>query len=246
MKTYSLIQGLNQQYEKYTDEDFSVWKILFERQMKILRNLASDEYLEGLERIGFTGSKIPDFREVNRHLAECTGWQIVVVPGIISEPDFFSMLSNKQFPATSWLRKMSELDYLPEPDMFHDVFGHLPLLTNKLFCDFYFELGQLALNYLDDVRVMAMLGRLYWFTIEFGLIMNKSEVKIYGAGIISSHGETNYSISTEPMHLPFNVREIMSTPFENDHIQEKYFVISSFKQLYNSMEAIREVVREGK
>ncbi len=243
MKTYPMIAGLVQKYENYTPEDFAVWKILFERQMTILPSMASEEYLEGIQRIGFTGDTIPNFQEVNARLLQLTGWKIVVVPGIIEEPVFFQLLSQKKFPATSWLRKMNELDYLSEPDMFHDVFGHMPLLTNPLFCDFYHAMGMLGVTYNHKQNIIQMLGRMYWFTVEFGLIKNNEALKIFGAGILSSHSETKFSVSDEPKHIAFNTEQVMHTPYENDHIQDTYFVIDSFQQLYNSIEEMKRICK---
>jgi len=242
MKTYAIIEGLKQEYDKYTPEDYSVWKILFDRQISVLNNVASREYLNGIKSIGFRGEKIPDFSEVNTILGNSTGWSIVVVPGIISEPEFFKLLSQKKFPATTWLRKMSQLDYLEEPDMFHDVFGHMPLLTNTMFSDFFEAIGKIGVQHINHNKITAMLGRMYWFTVEFGLINENGKKKIYGAGIISSGGETKFSLSDEPQHLPFDAQVIMNTPFQNDKIQDKYFLIESFNQLCNSIETIKKIV----
>ena len=244
MKSYQIIEGLKQEYNNYSAEDFAVWQILVERQMEILPDVASNEYLHGIETIQFHKNKIPDFREVNHILGKLTGWNIFVVPGIVSEQDFFKLLSQKKFPATTWLRKMSELDYIPEPDMFHDVFGHMPLLTNQLFCDFFHALGLLGIKYYDNKKITTMLGRVYWFTIEFGLINNAGKKKIYGAGILSSHGETQFSLSETPLHLKFDSEKIMNTPFENDKIQNTYFVIDSFQQLYDSIEIINKIAEK--
>ncbi len=241
MKTYEIIDGLEQEYDKYTEEDFSVWKTLFGRQIPVLREVASKEYLNGIDIIGFRGNKIPDFREVNTILQKLTGWSVVVVPGIISEPKFFTLLSQKKFPATTWLRKMSQLDYLEEPDMFHDVFGHLPMLTNKKFGNFCQALGEIGSKHCSE-KTIEMLGRIYWFTVEFGLIQDKEQKKIYGAGILSSHGETKFSLSDTPRHLPFDAEVIANTAFQNDKIQDKYFVIESYQQLCNSIETIKAVI----
>lgn len=237
-----MIDGQKQEYLNYTDEDFSVWKVLFERQMSILPGMASEEYLKGIEDAGLNAHKIPDFAEVNEALGKLTGWSLAVVPGIIAEPDFFRLLTQKRFPATTWLRKMSELDYLPEPDMFHDVFGHVPLLGNPHFTAFFEEIGRLGTRHINNEAVVAMLGRIYWFTVEFGLIRNNGKKKIYGAGILSSHGETKFSLSDEPQHLEFDIRQIMHTPFENDRIQDKYFVLGSFGELYDSLKTIKEEI----
>lgn len=242
MKTYALKQNLKQDYNLYTEEDFLVWKTLFERQIMLLNELASSEYLESLKIIGFTAEKIPDFKEVDEILMTKTGWSLEVVEGIINEEDFFALLSQKRFPATTWLRKLNELDYLPEPDMFHDVFAHVPLLTNQKFCDFFKTIGDLGVKYKQHPEILTMLGRLYWFTVEFGLILEKDKLKIYGAGILSSFGESKFSVSSEPVHLDFDAKTIMNTSFENDKIQDKYFVISSFEDLYESIPLINDIV----
>lgn len=245
MKTYQLKQNLTQVYENYTNEDKQVWKILFERQLNLLKDIAAPEFLNALDKIGFVPDKIPDFRETNSILNKTTGWKLEVVEGIINESDFFELLAQRHFPATTWLRKMSELDYLPEPDMFHDVFGHVPLLIDKQFSDFFEAFGKLGVKHKNDPRIVQMLGRIYWFTIEFGLIKSKKGLTIYGAGILSSHGESKYAISTEPSHLPFDAKVIMQTHFENDKIQDTYFVIDSFEQLYQSMPLIQQVISEN-
>jgi phenylalanine-4-hydroxylase len=244
MKTYQLKQNLKQVYQNYTSEDKAVWKLLFERQVELLSNLAAPEYLEALSKIGFTANKIPNFNETNAILNNNTGWQLEVVEGIINESDFFELLSKKQFPATTWLRKLNELDYLPEPDMFHDVFGHVPLLIEPKFSNFFEEFGKLGVKHKDEPQIVQMLGRIYWFTIEFGLIKSKGQLKIYGAGILSSHGESRYSVSEEPAHLQFDAKTIMNTSFDNDKIQDKYFVIDSFDQLYKSMSLIQQVLSD--
>lgn len=150
------------------------------------------------------------------------------------------MLANKQFPSSTWLRKMEELDYLPEPDMFHDAFGHMPLLTNPTFNAFFQEIGEIGKQYIHLPRIVEMIGRIYWFTIEFGLIQSGKELQVYGAGIISSFGETKYSLSDVPAHLPFDVKTILRTDFDNTVIQDKYFIISSFDQLLASTREIKD------
>lgn len=239
---YEMVNGLHQQYDAYTDEDFEVWKFLFERQLPTLKQVAAQEYIVGLDNIKFTPNKIPNIIETNKLLAQQTGWELVVVPGIIKEPDFFNLLSQKKFPATTWLRKKNSLDYLPEPDMFHDVFGHVPLLTHYHFTEFFQAIGNLGVKHLQNETIVAMLGRLYWFTVEFGLIKTNNITKIFGAGIISSFSETTFSLSEEPTHLPYNVELIMNRNYENDHIQDTYYVINSFEQLYHSISDIKDVI----
>lgn len=231
-----------QHYEKYTEEDFRVWKTLFERQMKILPRVASAEYMDALHTVGFNAHEIPDFRKVNKILKAYTDWKLTVVPNIIPNEKFFPLLSDRTFSATTWLRKMSELDYLEEPDMFHDVFGHVPLLSNPTFCAFFKGLADIAMKYLYNPKAIEMLGRMYWFTIEFGLIKEGGQLKIYGAGILSSHGETKYCLSDQPKHLPFDVEKILHHDYDNMKIQDTYFVINSFEQLFRSLPEIEEIV----
>jgi len=236
---------LQQNYSAYTAEDHQVWGILFERQMSNLEYTATPAYLEGIRKIQFSKERIPDFKEVNALLKNLTGWSLHPVPGIIPQKEFFELLGQQKFSASTWLRKMSQLDYLEEPDMFHDVFGHVPLLTNTFFCKFFEALSEIALKHGHNERVVEMLGRIYWFTVEFGLIKEKDGVlRIYGAGIMSSAGETKFCLSDKPTHLPYNARQVMNTNFFNDRIQELYFVIGSFEQLYDSVQEIREVINE--
>ena len=233
---------LRQQYENYTQEDFEVWKVLYLRQMENLPSRATREYLAGLDRINFTADKIPDFSETNPLLKAQTGWTLTEVPGIVEDELFFTWMANCKFPATTWLRKMKELDYLEEPDMFHDVFGHVPLLTNQPFVDFLQELSKIGLAYLGNAWAIELLSRIYWFTVEFGLIQENENLRIYGAGILSSAGETLYSLSNEPKQLTYDVEKILDTPYRKDVFQTTYFVIESYEQLYQSLPQIKELI----
>jgi phenylalanine-4-hydroxylase len=235
---------MKQVYSNYTTEDHKVWEILFDRQIENLSPVVSEAYLEGIKHVGFVRDRIPDFDETEKAFARHTGWKLHVVPGIIPVQPFFELLSQKKFSATTWLRKMHQLDYIEEPDMFHDVFGHIPLLSNKAYSDFVEGLSHIALKHIANDAVMEMLGRIYWFTLEFGLIMEDEQLKIYGAGIISSVGETRHSLSDKPQRLPFHVHEIMHTPFRNDRIQDKYFVIRSYDELFHSLNEIESVIQE--
>ncbi|WP_226390239.1 phenylalanine 4-monooxygenase [Penaeicola halotolerans] len=235
---------MKQDYAAYDQEAFNVWKILYDRQIVNLPKAATKEYMKGLEIVKFTGDKIPNFEETNEILLKQTGWAIEVVPGLIDDDLFFSLMSNKRFPASTWLRKMSQLDYLEEPDMFHDVFAHVPLLTNQPFVDFLQELSKIAFKHSDDKYAIELLSRIYWFTIEFGLIREDGELRIYGAGILSSAGETKFSLSDEPAHHPYNVAKIMNTPYWKDKFQDKYFVIDNYEQLYKSLPEIERVLDE--
>ena len=240
------MKNTEQIYENYTAEDFLVWKTLFERQVKNLEGKVSDEYLKALGTIGFTAGKIPDFKEVDEILAKHTGWALTVVANISPQEDFFRFLSQKKFTATTWLRKLSELDYIEEPDMFHDVFGHVPLLVNKHYTDFFRGIADIALKNIDNPAVIEALGRIYWFTIEFGLIREENKLKIYGAGIISSFGETNHCLSGKVEVLPFDISTIVRTPYRNDQIQNKYFVIDSYEELFRSLPTIQSEIERIK
>ncbi|KUG08689.1 phenylalanine 4-monooxygenase [Solirubrum puertoriconensis] len=241
------MKALQQHYDQYTDEDRQVWQLLFERQLQALPGRAAPEFMEGLARIGFTADRIPDFRQVNQVLRRLTGWELVAVPGIVDDAVFFGMLAAKQFPATTWLRKLSELDYLEEPDMFHDVFGHVPLLANAEFCRFLHQLGHIGLRHASDAAAVELLARLYWFTVEFGLIRDagSGEARIYGAGILSSAGETRYSLGEVPTRLPFNVATVTDTAFRKDEFQTTYFVLESLDQLYATLPQMQQLLREA-
>lgn len=233
-----------QVYAEYTEQDFLVWRLLFERQMENLALVVSSEFLQALDVVKFTAQKIPDFKEINALLKPVTGWALQVVPNISPQAEFFECLSRKKFTATCWLRNLEQLDYLEEPDMFHDVFGHVPLLSNHNYVAFFKGISDIFLKYGKDEKVTELLGRMYWFTIEFGLIREQDQLKIYGAGIISSVGETENSLSKRVRHLPFNVRDVFNTGFRTDIFQETYFVIDSFEQLWNSLEEIESVLQE--
>lgn len=236
---------MKQEYEKYTDEDFQVWKLLYERQMPQLPGAAVPEYIEGIHRVKFVADRIPRFDETNALLRSYTGWELVVVPGLIPDKEFFELLSNKKFPASTWLRKLSELDYLEEPDMFHDVFGHVPLLTNQHLVDYLQMLSRIALQYIKDPWAIELLSRIYWFTVEFGLIRESGKLLIYGAGILSSKGETWYSLNDpKPERHPFDVEKILNTPYRKDEFQKEYFVLESFSQLPEAIPELEALLPE--
>ena len=227
-------------YKNYTEEDFSVWKILFNRQIDNLKEIVAQEFLDSLKKMQFNPHKIPDFIQVNRILKNSTGWKIKTVPNIAEAKDFFSCLSKKQFTTTCWLRSMSEIDYLEEPDMFHDVFAHIPLLINKNYSDFFHKIGQIGLSVINDEERLKKLQRLYWFTIEFGLLKSGSKHKIYGAGIISSKGESENAMAKSSTKEDYNVKKIMNHDFRTDVIKDTYYVIESFDQLINSISDIKK------
>ncbi len=231
-----------QEYQKYTPEDHQVWSILFREQMKHVPQVATAAFMRGIEKCGFTDTRVPNFDDVNKALHNATEWQIYVVPGLIDNKPFFEHLSRKEFPATTWLRSMEQLRYLEEPDMFHDVFGHIPLLSESFFCDYLQGLSEITLAYIENPSVVEAMARLYWYTVEFGLIREQGQLKIYGAGILSSSGESVYCLSDKATHINFDPVRIMATPYIKEHFQEQYFVIDTYEQLFNSLPAVRSIV----
>lgn len=234
-----------QSYSHYTPDDQAMWTMLFRRQMTQLPGMASETYLAGIPATGFRDDRIPDFaQDINPRLQALTGWQVVAVPGLIDNRQFFELIADRQFPATTWLRRRDQLDYLPEPDMFHDTFGHVPLLSNQAFCDFLASLSRIALNHIDNEDAIAMISRLYWYTVEFGLIREaddtgRTQLRIYGGGILSSASETSHSLyDTHVQRRPYDVATLLQTPYVIDRFQEQYFVIDAYEQLYQSVPEI--------
>lgn len=227
---------MKQQFDKYTEEDFLVWKTLFERQEKNLQDKACIEYLEALDNMKkvLNADSIAQFSELNQWFETRTGWEIYCVPGLIPVDEFFDLLSQKKFCSSTWLRSMDSLDYLEEPDMFHDTFGHIPLLSNPVFSNFAHEFGKLGKSLAHDEEKVLMLQRLYWFTIEFGLI-EQNGLKIYGAGIASSFGESISSIADGNEKIAFEMDRVLNQMFKTDEIQNTYFVIDSFEALFESI-----------
>lgn len=236
------LSEMKQEYDRYTDDDQKVWRILFDRQWENLQSKACRAYLEGVRDIGFTREKIPNFSEVDKRLMNRHGWSIQVVPGIIPAVNFFALLGDKKFCSSTWLRSKDSLDYLEEPDMFHDSFGHLPMLMNRDFSAFATQLAEMATKYPSEKNILR-LQRIYWFTIEFGLVREDGDLKAYGAGICSSSGETNYSLSGKPEYLDFDIKQIMDTEFYTDHIQDKYFVLPDISELNGSLKSVENILR---
>lgn len=232
---------MKQEFKQYKQEDFDVWKTLFNRQVENLKDKACSEYLSALDQMKTVlySERIPEFSQLNDWFETQTGWKMHCVPGLIPVDEFFELLANKQFCSSTWLRSMSQLDYLEEPDMFHDVFGHIPLLSNPVFSEFIHEFGKLGLQNRDNEERVIQLQRLYWFTIEFGLI-DQQGPKVLGAGIASSFGESIASLKPNTVRVPFDLDEILETFFETDKIQAKYFVIENMEQLYQAIIELKE------
>jgi len=226
----ALDYSVEQDWSKYTAAEHALYRRLFERQSKLVPKYACPEWIEAIAGLE-SSHEIPKFSDVSRKLKSKTGWEIVAVPGLIPDDAFFTHLANRRFPVTVWLRKPEEFDYIVEPDVFHDFFGHVPLLFDQVYADHLHEYGKGGLKAmrLDAVKWLA---RLYWYTIEFGLIKVDNQVRAYGAGLLSSGGELAYCVdSPKPRRLPFELERIMRTEYIIDRYQETYFVIDSFDQL---------------
>ena len=229
-------------YSNYTEEDFAVWKRLYEKQMYNLQGKVVDEFNQGIAHLNFNADEIPNFEKINNKLLALTGWSIKTVPNLAEADLFFEQLSKRRFTSTCWLRSMEEFDYLQEPDMFHDVFAHVPMLCNKKYTDFFHKIGQLATSF-HNQEAVKMLQRLYWYTIEFGVLQTKDDLKIYGAGIISSVGEINNVYGGLAQIKPFNIQEVLYTPFEIDKVQPLYFYVESFDQLQKALDGIEILLK---
>lgn len=240
-----MMYNLKQEYDKYTEEDFLVWKLLFQKQQKILEDRAAADFIKGMQLMQFEADRIADFEHVNSVLASTTGWSIEVVPGLIPDKDFFELLSLKRFPSSTWLRPLKSLDYLEEPDMFHDCFAHMPLLTEPFFVDYLQALSRIALKHMDDALAIELVGRIYWFTVEFGLIRESQSLRIYGAGILSSSGESIYCLGPEANRLPFDVKEILEKHYYKNDFQDRYYVINSYKELLEAIPQIEFLIDQA-
>jgi phenylalanine-4-hydroxylase len=223
--------SVDQPVAHYSAEEHERWRRLYCRQMALMPNYAAPEFLSSIERLD-ASSGIPDFARINENLTQLTGFQIFAVPGLIPDAVFFDHLANRRFPVTWWIRAESELDYLEEPDVFHDFFGHVPLLAHPVFADYMEEYGKAGPR-AAQMNAIPLLSRLYWYTIEFGLIRAGAGLRVYGAGILSSKGETVYAIDSDvPNRLGFDLQRILTTEYRIDAFQETYFVIDSFEQLF--------------
>jgi phenylalanine-4-hydroxylase len=222
---------IDQGWDKYTAEEHGVWKTLFERQSKLLPGRACDEFVRGMRDLPIGPEQIPDFRRLSDVLMQRTGWQVVAVPGLVPDDVFFEHLANRRFPSGHFIRKPHELDYLEEPDVFHDVFGHVPMLMNPVIADYIQAYGEGGLR-AQRLGKLKNLARVYWYTVEFGLLLQPDGVRIYGAGIASSFTETVFSLdSASPNRIRFDLERVMRTNYRIDDFQESYFVIGDLDEL---------------
>lgn len=222
---------IDQGWARYTAQEHAVWKTLFERQGKLLPGRACDEFVQGMKDLPIGPDQIPNFEQLSEILMKRTGWQVVAVPGLVPDDVFFEHLANRRFPAGHFIRKPHELDYLEEPDVFHDVFGHVPMLMNPVIADYIQAYGQGGLR-ANQLGVLENLARVYWYTVEFGLVQQPDGLRIYGAGIVSSATETRFSVEDpSPNRVRFDLERVMRTRYRIDDFQETYFVLDHLDDL---------------
>lgn len=222
---------IDQGWSRYTPAEHAVWKTLFERQSALLLGRACDAFVEGMKNLLIGADEIPDFRRLSDVLMQRTGWQVVAVPGLVPDEVFFEHLANRRFPAGQFIRRADQLDYIEEPDVFHDVFGHVPMLMNPALADYIQAYGQGGLR-AQQLGVLDKLARVYWYTVEFGLVQQKDGLRIYGAGIASSRTESVFALDdTSPNRIAFDLERVMRTNYRIDDFQESYFVIENLDRL---------------
>lgn len=228
---FSIVQDLS----VHTEDEHRLWRQLFQRQSKVAQRYAAKAFLDGMHNLDMSPDRIPDFEATSKRLRQLTGWEIVAVPGLIPDTAFFQHLANRRFPVTVWIREPHEIDYLVEPDVFHDFFGHVPLLTQPIFADYLQAYGAKGA---EAMRLGAtkILARLFWYMVEFGLIRENGEIKAYGAGMLSSATETAFSVdSPKPHRVMFDLARVMGTDFRIDDFQSTYFVLDRFDDLFAAM-----------
>lgn len=222
---------ISQDWDGYTAAEHATWRTLFARQQALLPGRAADAFLKGLTRLPIFGEGIPDFERLNAVLAGATGWRLVVVPGLVPDAIFFDHLANRRFPAARFIRRPDQMDYLEEPDVFHDVFGHAPMLMLPAFADYMQAYGKGGLKALR-LGALERLARVYWYTVEFGLVQEPAGLRIYGSGIASSRGESIFCLEDpSPHRLSFELRRVLRTRYRIDDFQECYFAIRGFDEL---------------
>lgn len=222
---------IDQGWSRYTAEEHEVWRTLFERQKRLLPGRACDEFIRGMNDLPIGPEQIPNFEQLSEVLMKRTGWQVVAVPGLVPDDVFFEHLANRRFPSGQFIRKRHELDYLEEPDVFHDVFGHVPMLMNPVIAEFIQAYGQGGLR-AKQRGVLEKLARVYWYTVEFGLVRQPEGLRIYGAGIVSSATETVFSVEdASPNRVLFDLERVMRTHYRIDDFQETYFVLKHLDDL---------------
>ena len=235
---------IQQDYAAYTGEQHSVWAELVGRVLPELEKHAAEEYLDGFQIIGLQADRLPNLTSISARLAPRTGWSSTPVSGFLPAPAFFEMLSLRCFPTTTWLRSRESLEYTPEPDIFHDVFGHVPMHAHKVFADFLEHYGRVCAG-IEDPAVLEKLGRLFWYTVEFGLIRQHGRVRVYGSGLISSNGECTNVLEGHCKVQDFSLEAVLNTPVQVDQMHKLLFAIESFDQIYESLQIVQQKIAAG-
>jgi phenylalanine-4-hydroxylase len=235
---------IDQNYAGYTTEQHAVWAELVRRRMPQLEQHAAQEYLDGFESLCLHYDRLPNLAAVSAKLERRTGWNTTPVSGFMPAPAFFEMLAARRFPTTTWLRSCDSLEYTPEPDIFHDVFGHVPMHAHPVFADFLAHYGRLCAG-IDDEAILERIGRVFWYTVEFGLIRQDGRVKVYGSGLISSNGECTNVLHGDCEVRPFVLDEVLRTPVKVDEMHHLLFAIESFDELYESLRVVEARVSAG-
>jgi len=235
---------IEQDYAAYTCEQHGIWAELVRRQMPQLERHAAQEYLEGFDALCLPHDRLPNLAAVSAKLERRTGWNTTPVSGFMPAPAFFEMLAARRFPTTTWLRSRDSLEYTPQPDIFHDVFGHVPMHAHPVFADFLAHYGQLC-SRIDDEEILERIGRVFWYTVEFGLIRQGGEVKVYGSGLISSNGECSNVLDSGCAVRPFVLDEVLRTPVKVDEMHRLLFAIESFDEIYQAMHTIEARIHRG-
>jgi phenylalanine-4-hydroxylase len=223
-----------QSYDRYTEDEHAIWAELVRRRAPQIEGFACREYLEGYELLGLEETRLPNLKRISERLIARTGWKTTPVKGFLPAPAFFEMLANREFPSTTWLRDRRSLEYTPEPDIFHDVFGHVPMHAYQVFADFLERYGALCRT-TEDPEVLEQLGRLFWYTVEFGLIWQEGELKMFGSGIISSHGECSNVLEGRCEVRRFELDAVLNTAVKVDEIHKVLFALDSFEQMFEAL-----------
>ena len=235
---------IRQEYDSYTDEQHATWGELVSRRMPQIAKYAAEEYLEGFAIVGLRHERLPNLAEISQRLRLRTGWSTVPVSGFMPGPAFFQMLATRQFPTTTWLRKRDSLEYTPEPDIFHDVFGHVPMHAHPVFGDFLADYGQLCAG-IESEAILERIGRLFWYTVEFGLIRQHGRVKVYGSGLISSNAECTNVLEGHCEVLDFTLDAVLNAPVHVDQMHTVLFAIESFDQIYEALNQVKMRIATG-
>src|SRR5579863_923150 len=235
---------IEQDYSAYSTEQHSVWAELVRRRMPQLERNAAQEYLDGFDSLCLPYDRLPNLAAVSAKLERRTGWNATPVSGFMPAPAFFEMLAARRFPTTTWLRGRDSLEYTPEPDIFHDVFGHVPMHAHPIFADFLQHYGELCAR-ISDEKILELIGRVFWYTVEFGLIRQNGQVRVYGSGLISSNGECSNVLHAGCAVKPFVLDEVLRTPVKVDEMHKLLFAIESFDQIYDAMHTIERRIDSG-